>query len=423
MLKIPARIIVWLTLSFLIGSVVAGHPASTAEARVWDVTHQWNEQWECAYSDWITTQVGTDFLEPAGLSVDCADLCYVIRAVFSRNNRLPFLASNANGSKIGHFMNRYDNLSRATSWTDDKRLLAFLRELVRHVTTKSFPYDTYPVKLTPKTVRPGLVIYENIIASHACFVSRITPTQIIPIQFFEASVPPEIHFKKARILNIYIYSEGVSRDRSGVVRWNWPRRIHQHWEFIRDRNMPFFSTDIYTPAFQLKKQLDKALNRIVVQTYREKSLDVEDVVQQLVQYFKEEVQYRCTIVNKAQSRLKHRPESFRSRHFEYAYGTFSRDERLYQLVYRIWAGIEQHDIPRQQFFAALNSVSIPIVPEKPPCNLLFLFICADRKWLSSDAYAPVGRRWGIDWDNKTNLWIFNGKYSQGRVLEWYIKSK
>ena len=67
-------------------------------AGVWDSDNNyWNDNWEVKYQQWAATEWKEDFFlnkvtRPAyyGIPHDCADAVYLMRAVFSYENKLPF---------------------------------------------------------------------------------------------------------------------------------------------------------------------------------------------------------------------------------------------------------------------------------------------------------------------------------------------
>jgi hypothetical protein len=393
--------------------------AGPSSASVWNAKDTWTEAWEERYAQWIADEVDENLLVPVRLAVDCADLCYVVRAIFSRIHHLPFLASDLHGVKIGHYSNSWDEIAAANDWRNDKRFRAFLIQLISHVTTKSYPHDAYPVCLNAATVKPGLVVYENIIASHACFVGRVNPDQIIPVLFFESSVPPAVRFKLSTTTNVYIYSPGVPRKHSGIVRWNWPISDNGKWRYIPDERMPHYSLDIYDASFPYRTQLSKALNRVVKESVAGKKLTQEDSIQELVDYFRTEIQFRLHLVNQAETILRRHQPGYRSEQFDYNYSTDSRDERLRLLIRQIWAGLDEYEIPREAFFQALQSIPISLSPRLPATNLYYLFITVDQRWISSGAYASAEQRWGMRWDEKAGQWIFGDTHPEEKILSWY----
>lgn len=393
--------------------------ADASRADVWETANEWSEAWEERYAEWIEANVDTEFTAPVNLPVDCADICYAVRAVFAREHGLPYLASNRAGDFTGHFEDSWNHLPRAGNWTEDRRLRAFLVHLVGHVSTKSFPHDTYPVEITAETVKPGLVVYENLIASHASFIGRVNRDELIPVVFMEASVPPALRFKTSATTNVYIYPPGVPRHNSGIVRWKWPVFRNGAWGYPPSESMPHYSLEQYDPGFEHRKQISKALN-LAVKKARTGDLDVKaDSIRQLVRHFKNEIEFRASVVRKGTSLLDSKPGGFRSDSFEFNYSTDDRDQRLFSLLRLIWATLNEYDIPRGDFFEALSEHEIELAPDMPPISLFYLFIAVDRHWISPDAYVSLEERWGVRWDAAAGDWIFNGSMTRGEVLEMY----
>ena len=68
-------------------------------AKVWDTTATWDDFYKQSYSDWMKNEVKTDMFTNKnsryyGIKVDCADVTYALRAVFSYENGLPYKVKN-----------------------------------------------------------------------------------------------------------------------------------------------------------------------------------------------------------------------------------------------------------------------------------------------------------------------------------------
>ena len=196
----------------------------TAGAEVWAAVQVWDATWETEYSGWIAREVDAGFLKPTGLRPDCADLVYTLRAVFSRENQLPFLASEAAGRRTGHFSGNWDNHTTRPEWRQDPRFVAFLRDLFGWVSTRTLHYDTYPVALNPVNIRPGLIVYEDRIASHAAVLGRIGDKTLLPATYYEAFRPGQDFITISSMITVRLYGPEIPRRHSGIVRWRWPRR-------------------------------------------------------------------------------------------------------------------------------------------------------------------------------------------------------
>ncbi len=403
-------------LFFLFGAFLI---CSVSMAEVWKVSHAWDLEWEKKYVQWIEDEVTIDLMKSADIAVDCADLCYFVRAIFARNHGLPFMASDAYGNQISHALDSWNRLPVDPVWYKDRRFHAFLIRLRDHVSTKSFPHNTYPVKLCAETVQPGLMIYENLIASHACFVGRVRPENLIPVIYFEASVPMRVSFKKTTILGVYIYPPEVPKEHSGIVRWNWPREKNGRWTQVADEEMPYYSLELYEEDYPYRQSLSKPLNQIAKSASKAERMSLSDYIQELVTIFEEEVEYRAQIVREAQSILEKNPEDFQSDGFDYEYNTESRDDRLFKLIRQIWHAVNEYEIPRRRLFQAMQSIFISISPSLPDVNLYYLFITVDNRWIHSDAYARVEKRWGMQWDQEKKQWIFNKEHTIEDLLPRY----
>lgn len=403
----------------LIVALALSFSSRPADGAVWEAENAWNLQWEDRYAEWIAQEVDIDFLKSIDLPVDCADLVYVVRAIFSRIHALPFMATNIEGQRIGHFSSDWDNLATARQWSNDRRFLAFLRALTRHITTRSFPHDTYPVALKPETIQPGLILYENMISSHSCLIGRVDPQRMIPVVFFEASVPARVEFKRSVSPNIHIYPPGVDPSRSGVVRWKWPTRTERGWRYLPEDEMTFFSMDIYSEDFPYRNHVSRALNRVVKGETEEMGLDHAELIGEIVEMFEEDARFRSRLVKEAYAHLRRNPRAASDEGFEFSYGTHSRDLRIRELIGEIWGAIYQYDIPRADFFSALRQIPISIDPALPEVTLMHLFITLHQHWTISKASASPQERWGLFWREDEQEWYFNNEHPAPIAFSWY----
>ena len=149
----------------------------------------------------------------------------------------------------------------------------------------------------------------------------------------------------------------------------------------------------------------------------------DEIIPELVSFFQQEINFRAQVVQKAEALLRQKGPGFRSETFDYTYNTDSRDNRLFNLMQQIWAGLYDYDIPRNRFFAALERIPIVLSPHWPPVNLFYVFITVDQRWISPDAYVSAEKRWGLRWDAAQRDWIFDGRFPSAEVLEWYRSAK
>jgi hypothetical protein len=138
---------------------------NTSQAAVWNETNQWNESWESQYKEWVRANANVKMFseeiksngEPNpyyGIRVDCADLVYSLRIIFSFENKLPFAMTNPvriNSSLITNQFSRYDSVVEGVP-----RLKKFLVYVYDLVSTHGLPQDTYSIGF--KDIGPGSII-------------------------------------------------------------------------------------------------------------------------------------------------------------------------------------------------------------------------------------------------------------------------
>lgn len=234
-----------------------------AGAAVWPAEREWSAEWEARYSRWIAEDLSEDFLEPAGLKADCADLAYAIRAVFSRNHGFPFLASSERGALFGHFSTQWDHLPTGGEWHADQRFCRFLRDLFLHtVSTRSLHRDTYPVALTAEAVRPGLLIYEDYVSAHVVTLGRLNPGAERPVVYYESFIPGYARFFAHDATGVRI-GEAAVGGHSGVVMWKWPERAGEGWRHRAAEDMPLYSREQFGPQYhRFHARIGQLINRL-----------------------------------------------------------------------------------------------------------------------------------------------------------------
>ncbi len=182
----------------LLAFVTVAAFSQSSKAEVWAVENQWSDEWEQKYKDWIQTTPDSKFFSnPAkadgtpnpyyGIRVDCADLVYSLRIIFSFENKLPFAMhnpANLNGSLITNSIKRYDKLPEGA-----ERLKVFLTWIYDIVGSHTIQNDTYPVAF--KDIGPGVVIVTTTKNHHSWTIRKISksgnPTLIFNSTVFRNS--------------------------------------------------------------------------------------------------------------------------------------------------------------------------------------------------------------------------------------------
>ena len=268
-------------------------------------------------------------------------------------------------------------------------------------------------------MKPGLVIYENVIANHANFIGRVEPGSVIPVVFFESTVPPQLEFHRSTSLSMYIYTNDRNNENSGIVRWRWPEFRKGVWQLRAAHLMPHYSLEIYAPEFEYKKHLSKPLNQVVKGLYHRGFRDPQKQVDELVELLREKVDFRAEIVQQAYAIVRQKGSDYRSDVFDDLYSTYSRDERLKDTVMQVWKALVEYQIPRDLFFRTLRQHPVTIVAGLPPVTLFHLFITIDQQWINPDPYVTPEARWGLYYDRNQQEWLFHKQYRLAEVSLWY----
>lgn len=129
-------------------------------ASVWHANNEWDETFESEYQEWMTTHaVKADIFVSKeskyyGISADCADAAYALRAIFARENSLPFAITNPSGSRdrnnaISNRTNAFDRIENT-----DKRFIEFINYIGESVGSENLSrLDTYPIALN--SIKPA----------------------------------------------------------------------------------------------------------------------------------------------------------------------------------------------------------------------------------------------------------------------------
>lgn len=184
----------------IIGAFAALLFVNVLQAAVWPTENQWNADWERKYREWVKTNTSAKMFsnekkangEPNpyyGIRVDCADMVYSLRVIFSYENKLAFAMTNPvnpNGSLITNELTRYDKVADGIP-----RLKSFLVWIYDLVSTNGLPRDTYSVAF--KDVAAGTIILTSKKNHHSWTITDISKTGN-PTLIFNSTVGRESGF-------------------------------------------------------------------------------------------------------------------------------------------------------------------------------------------------------------------------------------
>ena len=204
---------------------------SMTNASVWHADNEWNESFEEEYATWIKSDVVHEnmFVSRSskyyGISADCADAAYSIRAIFSRENSLPFAITNPSGSRgldkaIKNSTNAFDS-----ERDENKRFIKFINYIGESVGSENLSrLDTYPVKIS--SIRTsGLFTYKikgrfRKSIRHVYTIKNIQRTGVFDLIYSTQAIMKEklpMNYRRGKELT------NAPHDVWGFKRFIWPR--------------------------------------------------------------------------------------------------------------------------------------------------------------------------------------------------------
>lgn len=213
---------------------------------VWTVTNHWNEEWEQKYAEWVGKNFDKTFFIKNNLSTDCADVAYALRWIFSRNNGLPAHGTLAGSGVVvtqDSMKAEWEILATHSDWNKDKRFLAALNWLLDNVYTKTLHKDTFPVKLTKDTVKPGLI---NLLGGHTEIVAKVSydPSEV-PVELLSSTMPRAVRELFSRP---FVDENITPEEDGGLLRFRWPVK-NGGWKLTEKKSMPLYSEEQYAENF------------------------------------------------------------------------------------------------------------------------------------------------------------------------------
>jgi hypothetical protein len=366
-------------------------PLAESQAAVWPSQHQWNEDWENRFGQWLSRDfTGNIFTtgKYAGTQQDCADAVYFARLVFAYENKLPFVIGDPKGGgTISSETSAFDNLP------PPKRFRRFMDQVGNSVSTNTMMNDTYPIALNRDWFRPGVVAAlprtfkggtEQ--PGHDQIVTKVERNGVI--HYLKSTVPAKVHKLEHTTLIAFVPTSSGGSFRY----WKQP----QHYGRA-ESSLPGYSTEQYSlkgdNEAEYADQLQKRL-ALVDETKDER-------LSRLSKEICHQVEQRVPIVDEAWTFKK----KIGSRCMTYeefdSYSTPSRDTKIKKaLQYLLLSatGSEQGDANSVAKYLSQACGSIQYLPGKQITAVKF----AERLMagqVSSDPNQPPSVRWG-DEDTK-----------------------
>lgn len=296
-------------------------------AEVWTAKDSWSAEKEKQYSAWVQKNWGKDFFSKKenkdgtpnifqGLRVDCADTVYSARIIFSYLNALPFVMNDPSGGKklISNRMTRWD------SRPENERIRKFLIYTYDLVSTKSMPYDTYPVNVTKDAIVPGAIILTVEKNHHSWIIKNIFSTGI-PHLVFNSTVGAYsslvLQERKSWPNGDWVFEGDVTPKGHGGVRY---------WRKESELKLPVWQVTGYSEAqYTIKPGKWKYNLQKVLQSSEETS---QQTATRLIDNICADIQQRIDAVKESEAFLKSTNFQCMSEADFDNYSTPSRDRRL-----------------------------------------------------------------------------------------------
>lgn len=386
--------------------------SQTASAKVWDSgTNIWTDGWEIIYQDWVSKQWTEDFfMRPSATNYyriphDCADAIYLMRAVFSYENKLPF--------KV-HYLNKKDKYleNNMTTWDklpEDQRFRAFSVFMNDRVGTRSFARDSFPIELAQ--IKAGDLYTEP--GTHAYAITGITDTGVTAIMSSTTPASPK------NMIQLFSFPFFIPHDKVGQTdgyrRFKWPRNIDKP-----ANQQAGYSSEQYEIAEQVG--LDYVpFTDVIAKKLRRREEPLEEktmrLMHSLCSFAKERVNYVNDGIEFVKSfREKENRQCMTATEYDY-YSTPSRDKRLLRFFKEVekiaYQGgeltedqINAQVLARTIFHPELpdglldqldNFCGLAIYPgdDVKHINLRQLWDVLSEGRVSADPHASFDNRWGL----------------------------
>ena len=365
---------------------------------LWEVKNTWSEEWERKYSVWVEQNVDRDFMVRAGQPSDCADLAYLSRWVFARENKLP-IANRLPGT--GDFFTQrsvrkeWAKLPTDVDWKKDRRFRAAIDYLLTLTYTHSLMDDSYPIALSSEVFRAGvhhLALTKT--SGHTLLVYRTDyadPTSL-PFRVFYSTLPVVI---RPLIEQAYFYTDQPTALTGGFLRMRWPVLKNGNYSLVRAEDMPGYSLEQYDPKLLAgRSSFGLAVMRKLKPTF---SLVV--AIREAIQGVRDMIRDRVQLVQDGFAACSKSPSGCPADSQAYDdWSTTSRDARLLAQsdLLSSMIGLGNTDERTQMKAILKEEMAKPVLQlGGESVNLDLVYEALRRKIASDDPNQPIERRWNV----------------------------
>ncbi len=376
----------FLVFLILIPTLSFGHTGDESPLQIWKVGNRhWTLEEERRYAKWVEDNITEDFFIRYRIPVDCADVPYAIRWIYARIAHLPAAATTKDLKLVGHWSTQWGHLPTHPEWHEDVRFRKALLYVLTETTTRTLPWDTYPIRIGPDSVLPGTPFF--VTETHSGIVARVVldGSQVHPLQTWEASVPAKL--QKLNLRNFFT-PRPESTIYSGLVRFRWPVLQNGQWTYLPAKHYPFYSEEQYSSAFyEGCADYVEAVARRIDPTDYDPYERVDKIIEATTHYLQE----RVSIVSEGfrQCRNGRCPEG--SPLWE-VHSTPGRDGMIALRMEHLRQIIESNHLDQGKIVEAMKAIPFNITED---LTISFYDVYQNYPWLSHHPEDSIEARWGL----------------------------
>ena len=379
-------IIILILANALVVTFAFGDDYRESDSQVWKVgERRWTIQDEYNFGKWIEENIREDFFIRHKIRVDCADVPYAIRWIYARIHHLPAAARTVDNRWIGHWSKDWARLPTSATWEKDRRFRAALLAMISSTSTRTLPFDTYPIRIAADSVKPGAVFL--IAEDHAGIVSQIVldGSTTHPVQTFEAGSPAKVQRLKLRNLILPDPIDHIS----GLLRFRWPVKTGGRWHYPPVKEHPFYSDEQYSSSFTkgYAGYLEAVEKRIDPNVY-----DPNEKAEKIINTLNRRFNQRIPVVLEGNKKCRQARCPEGSSVWE-VYSTPTRDEFIGVMINHLEEIITKNHLDRDAILDKMEKIRLEISPDR---FVTLRYVFQNSKWLSSDPEATLEARWGLD---------------------------
>jgi hypothetical protein len=354
--------------------------------QVWEVgDRRWTVEEERRFEKWVDETITEDFFIRYRIPADCADAVYAIRWIYARIAHLPAAATTTDGKLIGHWSTEWKHLPTDPEWHRDERFRACLLYVLQKTWTGTLPLDTYPVRISADSIRPGTLFLVR--ESHAGMIGHVflDGSQAHPLQTWESALPVKVQ----KLSPGYFFSaRPESKARSGLVKFRWPFAENGEWKYLPVEEHPFYSEEQYASGFcdGYADFVEAVAKRIDPTRYAPEE-KMARVMETATRFLRARVP--IVVAGNQQCRNGGCPEA--SELWE-IYSTPGRDGMILSLMDHLSQIIESNQLDREMVKGMMEAIPIAIAENR---SVSLYHVYQNHLWFSPHPEDSIEARWGL----------------------------